>query len=108
MFFKKKELFKFRLRRNRKLNRKQRQQMYRQTFTTESGHEVLLDLMDAARIVGMDLCVGSPEQTAFNQGQRSVVLSILATVYGDDVVELLGEQLASEAGHFFKVEETND
>jgi hypothetical protein len=49
-------------------------QMYHLTFSTESGQQVLQDML--ASYGGQTYVQGDTHQTAFNEGQRSVPLAI--------------------------------
>ena len=49
-------------------------QLYHLTFSTDSGRQVLQDMI--ASYGGQTYVQGDSHQTAFNEGQRSVVLSI--------------------------------
>jgi hypothetical protein len=55
---------------------------YKETFSTESGKKVLLDLMRTHYIASLSYSK-EPMDMAFNEGQRSVVLRILKFVKED-------------------------
>jgi hypothetical protein len=51
---------------------------YRQVFSSQAGKRVLHDLMSAHHMLGTSFVVKSELETVFNEGQRNVVLRILA------------------------------
>ena len=50
---------------------------YQSLFTTEGGRKVLLDLMARYHVGAQVHTAGDPLETAFRDGQRSVVLHLL-------------------------------
>lgn len=52
---------------------------YKEAFATDHGKKVLLDLMNSFHIFDSTMA-DTPEETAFKEGERSVVLRILKTI----------------------------
>lgn len=57
---------------------------YRDVFKTPSGEIVLRHLSRSAKVNTSAFVAGSPDQTAYLNGQRDIVLSILRYVHGSD------------------------
>lgn len=51
---------------------------YHDTFSSETGKAVLLDLMKRSGILSTSMIKGDPHMTAFNEGKRAIVLEILS------------------------------
>lgn len=57
---------------------------YREVFKTPSGEKVLRHLCRSAKVNTSAFVAGSPDQTAYLNGQRDIVISILRYVHGND------------------------
>ena len=60
-----------------------RHENYVATFQTAAGQEVLRDMCKSFHVLGPTFVAGDPNLTAFREGQRHVVLSILRYVNRD-------------------------
>jgi len=56
---------------------------YKQAFGTPAGKKVLAHLIDEFHDTAISFVAGCPEQTAYNEGRRSIVLQIRNTVNCD-------------------------
>jgi len=70
---------------------------YKETFTSEVGKKVLIDLIKSTNVMGTSFDI-DPNQTAFNEGQKAVVLRILRTIETDpaQLIELINKAGQSE------------
>lgn len=70
---------------------------YKKTFTSDSGHKVLLDMIKASGMLNTSFDI-SPHQMAFNEGQKALVLRILRTIETDPakLLELINKAGQSE------------
>ncbi len=71
---------------------------YQATFTSAEGEKVLFDMMKAHHMLGSSFCK-DPYESAFNEGERAVVLRILSMLKTDVT------QLAKRIEDGFKYEE---
>jgi len=56
---------------------------YRKVFSSDDGKEVLKDLMKVAHVLDCTYYSGDPHETAYREGERSIVLRILKTINTD-------------------------
>ncbi len=72
-----------------------RQENYIATFTSPQGQEVLKHLIRSCHVTKPTFTPGDPYQTAFKEGQRHVILSILSQINKDttDIIKQLEEDL---------------
>ena len=54
---------------------------YKDTFVSVQGQKVLEHLCKKAHVTGSSFVTGDPYLTAFNEGQRHIVMSILQFLY---------------------------
>lgn len=76
---------------------KEKQELYRQTFTAGNGPAVLLDLEDEFHIADTTYVPDSPNETAYREGQRSVVLHLLRLIEQRPDIEKLLQERHSDA-----------
>lgn len=62
-------------------------QDYKMTFNSLEGKRVLFDLMKHHNFIKPSFVKGDPYETAFNEGQRNVILRIL-TLVDIDITEI--------------------
>jgi hypothetical protein len=67
---------------------------YQQTFNSPAGQKVLLHIMQSCGIMSSSFVKGDSHVTAFNEGQRSVVVQILKTLKID--LRKLEEQIRQQ------------
>jgi len=71
---------------------------YQRCFDSEDGRLVLNDLMKSCHMMGTTLG-NTPQETAFNEGARSVVVRILKTFHTDiSQLEKLIENMEKQEG----------
>lgn len=68
-----------------------RKNAYRELFNTESGKEILSDLSKRYNILNTTFVAGDPCSSAFNEGARSVVMSLIKL--SSITVEEINDQL---------------
>lgn len=68
---------------------------YKEVFHSENGRLILLDLLKSTNVIGTSFSP-DPYETAFNEGQKAVVLRILRTIETDpaqllELINLAGQ-----------------
>ena len=72
---------------------------YKRTFGTDSGKRVLQDLMNRGHMLEPSYTVNDAHETAFREGERNLVLSILSELKYD---------LSRLKAHIDSMEDEND
>lgn len=74
---------------------------YKDTFNSEQGKKVLYDLMKVCHLLQPSYVGGTPEETAFREGERSVVLRILTQLETDaeKLIEFIKQSKAQESSY---------
>lgn len=67
---------------------------YKRIFSSEQGKRVLADLIAQHFVMRPTYVRGDPQGTAFNEGQRDVVLRIM-TIMGNDPTEFHNKMMES-------------
>lgn len=66
-----------------KKKREENIKRYQRVFNSEDGKIVLRDLMKVCHLADLSMLDGDTHETAFREGERSVILRILKTINAD-------------------------
>ena len=79
---------------------KKKYRAYREFFTSEQGEEILSDLMRSAHYLDTTIG-GTPYETYFNEGRRSILLQIIQTAKLDNKqIERITEKIKEEDQYY--------
>lgn len=78
--------------------------IYKEVFNTPSGKKVLRDLMNVGHVLGQAHVPGDPHTSAFNEGQRRIVLRILSFLKPEEILEIQNnkDNIIANTGGFYE------
>lgn len=67
---------------------KEKSKLYKKVFNSPEGKKVVRDLMECGMIFGQTHVPNDPYSSAFNEGQRRIVLRLLSFLKPEEMLDL--------------------